>query len=200
MGSSSALSGARRSSVSSWLSIVPFILFLISIYIYSRKYRLCLDISSLSFDLFCFLQLGRSGHRGVRNFWAQVIAEKPCLGPHRRLSRVIVAIRSRERRGVCAENLAAVTPVSKREMNYTPMSEKGAFLLTLTLPLTLFFRALRPPFFMQLKGLQLGRSGHRGVRNSWAQMIVRRNPAFAGTGAFAGYRNELRKILDSLKR
>ena len=34
---------------------------------------------------------------------------------------LIVAIHSRERRGVCAENLAAATPVSKRKMNYTPM-------------------------------------------------------------------------------
>ncbi len=32
---------------------------------------------------------------------------------------LIVAIHSRERRGVCAENLAAATPISKRMMNYT---------------------------------------------------------------------------------
>jgi len=34
---------------------------------------------------------------------------------------LIGAIHLQERRGVCAENLDAATPVSKRQMNYTPM-------------------------------------------------------------------------------
>ncbi|HWR90673.1 MAG TPA: hypothetical protein VN260_10450 [Dissulfurispiraceae bacterium] len=34
---------------------------------------------------------------------------------------LIVGIHFRERRGVCAENLAAATPVSKRKMNCTLM-------------------------------------------------------------------------------
>jgi non-specific protein-tyrosine kinase len=69
---------------------------------------------------------------------------------------LIVAKGPPERRGVCAENLAAATPVSKRKTRHKPMSgELDVFSDTHTHTHTVF-RALRRLFMQLLQGLYGG--------------------------------------------